>query len=387
MKRIIAIFMLPALLLCSGCSNAGSIYSNYREIEQMQLVRTLGFDRAEDKLRLSIAGGSGSSGSSGSEGSDSPSITRMTAEGDSITSAMEELQDYADREELYYAHTQYLVVGEDCARNMLPVVLAYTQDSRQLRSDMPLFIVKADTAENLVLHCGGKDSDITQALDSIVRDSEKRGDGYPFTSGDIVGALAEYGAALAPAVKVERTKTANESAEDDQVSPIQDGFAILKDDKLVGYIPQEVSRGVNLLMGEIGSGTVTVETKEAGTVSLVFTKGKVELSPIWAENGNLSGIRANIKVSASVEEADEPTKLNHEAVTAQFSALLEDWVEQVLVKMSATGADFLGIGSHLRRQDPSKWDAMPTAWEDVMGQLTFDVQTDCEILRLEELKD
>lgn len=390
MKRIITIMMLPALLLCTGCADSGSIYSNYREVEQMQLIRTLGFDRKKEQIRLSISGGSSSSGSSSQStegGSGSASIIRMTANGDSITDAIEQLQDYTNWEELYYAHAQYFLVGEDCARNTLSVVLAYNQDSRQLRSDMPLFVVKGDTAENLVLHCGGKDSDITEALDSIVRDSEKRGDGHAFTCGDIVAALAEYGAALAPALEVRSSKEVNESADEKQVSPLPAGYAILKEDRLVGFIHPEHSRGVNLLIGESGTGTVTLDAKESGTVALTFTKGKVDLYPIWSDSGELTGIRAKIKVTAYVEEADDPKKLDRQVITDQFSSMLEGWVGKVLQQMSDTGADFLGIGHQLRRKEPQKWDSMPTAWEEAISQLSFDILSDCEILRLEELKD
>ena len=54
--------------------------------------------------------------------------------------------------------------------------------------------------------------------------------------------------------------------------------------------------------------------------------------------------------------------------------------------MADTEADFLGIGNRLRMQDPKKWDAMPKAWAEVIGDLTFDVQAECEIVRTDELR-
>ena len=66
--RIAAVLVLAALL--TGCSG-GSIYSNYRELEQLMVIQTLGFDRTPDGVRLSASSGSDSAGGGGgSKGGD-----------------------------------------------------------------------------------------------------------------------------------------------------------------------------------------------------------------------------------------------------------------------------------------------------------------------------
>ena len=54
MKRCLPLILALSLLL-SGCS--GSIFTNYREIEQMQLIQTLGVDRIGNRLSVSVSGG------------------------------------------------------------------------------------------------------------------------------------------------------------------------------------------------------------------------------------------------------------------------------------------------------------------------------------------
>ena len=68
------------------------------------------------------------------------------------------------------------------------------------------------------------------------------------------------------------------------------------------------------------------------------------------------------------------------------SEQLEQWVENVLQKMSDTEVDFLGIGMQLRMRHPIKWDRAPRSWEEVLGELEFDAQAECIVARAGELQ-
>ena len=89
MKRLIALMTALALVFLPGCGSAGTVYSNYREVEQMLLIRTLGFDGGDNPLTLSVCGG---------EPTSENGVTRMSASGQSITACMNRIQDYTDWE-------------------------------------------------------------------------------------------------------------------------------------------------------------------------------------------------------------------------------------------------------------------------------------------------
>lgn len=382
MKRITALCLGAILLFLSGCSNAGTVYSNYRELEEMELILTMGFDAAGDKLRMSVSGGSTKSGG---KGSPAPA-TRMVTNGNTVTETMESLQDYAVKEELFYAHTQYVLVGEDCAEEKLGHILEHLETAHGVRASVPLFIIREDTAEHLVLQCGGEDTDIAEVLHSIIRDSKRRGDGHPFSCGEIISDLEEYGAALAMTLKTEPTQQAQPDVEENLISPLPDGYAILKNDTIVGYISKEDARGINLLMERPGIGSVTIWDRSCGSISLALTKCKVHLHPIWGQDGSVSGIRAEIDASAYLKEVELPKQMDQASVLKGLERQLEKWVEHVLQKMSDTEADFLGIGRKLRMQSPSDWDHAPKSWDQVIGDLTIQVQAHCSMSQNSELK-
>lgn len=375
MKRFFSLLLSAALLALTGCGSSGTVWSNYRELEQMLLIRTLGVDGGDALLTLSVCGG---------EPTSENGVTRMSAPGRSLTEAMNRIQDYTDWEELFYAHTQYLLVGEDRAMAGVGGILDYVESSQQIHTDIPLFVVRESTAEALVLNCGGEKSDITEALDSLVRDSEKLGDGHTFSCGELVASNGENGAALAAAVTAAPMSDTDPSAPEQQNTPLPAGYAIFKENRLVGFLPQTDARGVNLLLGTMGSGAFPVKAGEQ-TVSVVLEKARVKLSPVWGADGALTGIQAKIRASAFVEETDPSGPPDPSVLAGALEAQLSEWVLHVLQAMAETEADFLGIGNHMRRQDPGAWDAMPVPWAETLGVLSFPVSADCEIVRTDEL--
>ena len=216
MKRI-SLFLLSALLMFStGCAKS-SLFSNYRPIEQLQLVHTIGFDVHPDGLELSICGGE----------KDGQGLIRLSCSGANISQCLGRLQNYSEKSELYYAHTRYVIVGEEYARQGLGDIMQYLESSQQLRSDIPLFVVKGGTAKELVMNAGGKDEGIFHVMEAVIRDCDRQGMGFPFTCGDIGSFSAEYGSALACALTVSHTKDIDPSAEDTECTPIAAGYGVI----------------------------------------------------------------------------------------------------------------------------------------------------------------
>ena len=299
MKRCISLILTLSLLL-SGCS--GSIFTNYREIEQMQLIQTLGVDRIGNRLSVSVSGG---------HSSETTKLNRMTAAGPSMLSAMELLQDYTASEQLYYAHTRYVLLGETVVQDALPELIDYMARSPQLRSDIPVLIVRNGTAGDLVLRCGQEDTDITDALKSIIRDSQRRGDCTIFTLQSLISDVAESKAALLAAVEPRPLTDTEPQAEPEEITPILTGYGILKDTKLAGYLDLEDARGVNYLRNKTGTESITLpQVGQAGQVTLTLTRSRVKTAPVFAADGRITGIHVTVRAAAFVEEMEHPEELD-----------------------------------------------------------------------------
>ena len=140
-RRALAL-LLAAGMLCSGCST-GAISSNYRPVEDLALIQTIGVDRAPEGVCLSAATG---------KACENEAPKRMTQSGVSMLAALDQLQDRTPSAELFYAQTSYLLLGEEAAAaGGLAPLLDFIARDPDMRLSAPLFIVRGGTAQQAVM--------------------------------------------------------------------------------------------------------------------------------------------------------------------------------------------------------------------------------------------
>ena len=369
MKRISLLFLCLSLLFSTGCAKS-SLFSNYRPIEQLKLVHVIGFDAHEDGLELSICGGEQSE-----EGQE---LVRLSCTGKNISDCLGKLQNYSEKSELYYAHTRYVIVGEDYARQGLGDVMQYLESSEQLRSDIPLFVVKGGKAKDPVMNSGGKKEGIHDVLEAVIRDCDRQGMGFPFTCGDIGSFSAEYGSALACALTLASTKDTDPQAEEDEVTPIAAGYGVIDYGTLTAFLSTEASRAVNFLIGELGTGAVTIQA-EGQPVSLRFTKSKNNLSPIFGEAGTMTELKTTLQLEAEPMESEQEHPIDMSKLEAALSHTVSGWVNELFLAMRSTKCDFLGLGARIAIAHPKEMTNAPIPWTEQLDTLTMSADVQCTI--------
>lgn len=345
MKKTIALALAGALLL-SGCGRTGgSMYSNYREVEHLQPVQAMGMDSAEAGLRLSVSCAKTSQQSSG---------LVISREGGNILGCLSSLQNYASDQELYYAHTQYLLLGEDYAREKAQEALDFVARDSQLQLGLSLFAVRGEAAE-LITGPGGESYEISRALSSIQRDTKERGLSHVFSCRETIRALAESGAALVCALSAADTKDSVFLTEGG-LTAVPVGYGILKDGLLVDWLEPDISQAANLIMGHMGSAGPSLPDGEGGALSFEYSRGEVKIRPVGE-----GALRLEAKITATLAEPDTATEhiTDSELLSRLEEALakdMEEKMEKVLALSKSLEADFLGLGSYLP-QKPEDWPA------------------------------
>ena len=196
MHRAQTLALLLAGLLCSGCAS-GAISSNYRPVEDLMLIQTIGVDRAAEGVCLSA--------STGRAGKNEPP-QRMTQTGETVLAALDRLQDRTPNAELFYAQTSYLLLGEEAAAaDGLTPLLDFIARDPDMRLSAPLFIVRGGTAQQAVMETGDDKTDVTEALAALEKDITLDGTSHAYSCTDIARALAGSGCAVVGAVACVRT--------------------------------------------------------------------------------------------------------------------------------------------------------------------------------------
>lgn len=374
-KRLTALMLLPALLLV-GCGGRGSIYSSYREIEHLLPVQTLGLDRSPQGLRLSV------SFAQSGQGSDPGIISR---EGGSISQAMNSLQDYSAAGQLYYSHTQNVLLGEDYARQGLSPLLDYLARDGRMRLGVQLFVVRGGSAAELVTGPGEGSYDISGALSALSRDSKTQGSCPPFTCRETIRSLSESGAALVCAVAQADTSGSVFLAPESSTARAS-GYAIIKDGALADFMDAELCPAASLLLGRAGTAAPELELADGCRVSLSMDSARARIEPLWTEQDGCVRIRISAELSAGGAELHGGGRVTDRESLEQLERLLEQDTEEKLRRVLelAVGldADFLGLMAHLRQSDAKKADALPEDW---LRRAEFLISVEARLLDLGDM--
>ena len=237
--------LLAAGLLCSGCAS-GAISSNYRPVEDLMLIQTIGVDRAPEGVCLSA--------STGRAGENKPP-QRMTQTGETVLAALDRLQDRTPNAELFYAQTSYLLLGEEAAAaGELTPLLDFIARNPDMRLSAPLFLVRGAAAQQAVMDTGDDRTDVTEALTALQKDTALSGAGHAFSCADIARALAGSGCAAVGAVACVRTP----ESEGGKLALAPAGYAIFRGGDYLGCIAPETARGASMLLGVVNNGDIAV---------------------------------------------------------------------------------------------------------------------------------
>ena len=367
MKRIqqLSCLLLLLMLLLTGCSSAGGVYSNYRDIEKLQLVQTIGLDFDDDGVTLSISSGNSPK---------NPSPTVISCHAPSISSAMDKIQNYTAKEEFFYAHTRYVIIGESTAEKVLEDIIDYIERAPQMRMDIGLFVLKDAKAYDLMKEATNSEYELTEVLASLERELQVVGDGDVFTCAEVAQSLSTSGSALISAISMASTEDKVFSTSDTKIA-LPAGYAFVKDGTLLGFLNSKVSVGVNVLQEKIGHSYFNLKDRDGNPVTVQLSTASTTFSPVWAGDGSLDSISISVDATASVVELTIDANLYDEAyltdLDKKLSLSLFDRIHSVLRASQVYGADFLELGKRIRLKDPVHFDKMPTEWKDVLPELTF----------------
>lgn len=366
-KFIAALCALSLMLTASGCSG-GSIYSNYRDIAELLVIQTLGFDLSDAGVRLSVS----AEGSTGA-GKDNEGKTpvRLSVDAQSMTEAQDVLQHYSGGLRLFFGHTAYIVLGENVLNTDTAQFFDCIERDAAFRLCIPVFAASGSASE-LVMGAGADEHDATRLMRAVTENLRLRGDAHIFTAAEIVSALDSNGAALICAVKAVPADTIDPDAAEGEMAIVPDGYTIINNNKAAGHIPMELARGVSLILNEAGSMPVVV-----GNATLQIDRSSCELEPVFGDG--LEGVAININISASLAEARgdfDPGEL-----TREFEAEARSWVEDVLELQKSSACDFLHLGSALEIRHPQRLRGASENFALISPGLDFTVRVTADLDR------
>ena len=311
MKRCLTIITICVFsLFLGGCTLFPSVL---RGMEALAVVQALGADREGDGVRLSMVTAADSSRGEGP--------VRMSGSGSTISAAAEDAAAHASEERIFCAHTGYLLVGEESAREDVERLLRYVCRSRELRMDLPLLIVRGASAEEALLQSGAGRVGAAELLDALAVSAPARLGGELPSVAHIAGRLALGRCAFAAAI--ECTPSSEREGEERPLTLAPAGLAVLSDGKLAAFLDEDEAVGVDLLCGARGVHEFGLSDRAGRRVTLKTAPGRTELRPVRGESGAVEALELTIRLTASVAEFDGEATLSDADCADELAAQLE----------------------------------------------------------------
>ena len=349
LSRLIAAAL--ALSLLSGCSLGRGVYSNYRPLEELRLVETFGLDLDGDGLLLSASALPDASGGA-----------VLSARAAALAPGLEALQDRAVRGQVFFAHTQYLVLGQSYAEAGVGGLFDYVERDIHTRMGTGLFVVRDGTAASLVTGAGA-DWDVSGVLASVRRETAARGDSHVFDLRETAVELSEYGAALVCALRIVSSSGGVYDVQPG-LAAVPAGFGVLKDGRLIGFLDESEALAASLLRGTLGAVPVLLPDGSGGAVTVEVRCARPELRCSRTADGKLLleiAAKPEAVIAAADGGADVTDASALEAMTAALNARVRDAIAHTVSRAQAMDADFPAFGRALRCSgvDPA---ALPPDW-------------------------
>ncbi|NOU76702.1 Ger(x)C family spore germination protein [Paenibacillus sp. LMG 31458] len=388
-KQGILIILTTLSLLLTGC------WSRV-EVNDIAIVTAVAIDKLSDgnirialqvpiPMRLGPIGASGGGGGGGNE------MTLLVSEaGETVLDAYRRLQKKVSRR-IFFSQNRVLIIGEKAARDGVFPILDYFSRGRGARLRGLILFSKGEAAPLLKL---------TPKLErynaEVIREEENERVGLRIMQKDFIDMLTTEGISPVAArveerpeeIKGEQYSLRNMPSDKERLTPAIVGAAVFHQDKLVGWMNDEETRGILWLRNELKTAIITVnipKEKGGGKISAMLIREKTKVKPILM--GNKVKMEVNIHAENEIHENGSKLDLGDPKVLEYVQTLLEkDVKERIQLALHKAqkqlNCDIFGFGNAVYRTYPKVWKKQfKNRWDDVFPNLEVKINPHVTVVR------
>lgn len=406
---IILLLIIPLLLM--GCWNR-------REVNDLNLVTAIGIDRmlAEGKPRYLVTLHTLNSIQS-RRGTDSGGLQFSTAtpggilsmEGDTVYDAIRNFTLRSSRQ-MFLAHTQVLIIGEETAREGINQILDICLRHRDIRMRTWVVVCEGTAQEALQAH-SDIEAELSVEIDKLLTKNQPRTD--KTVAADIrktAHALFTPGLELSvsnmklfapPEMSFSTGKETGHGTtpggnslvegSDGQAGEMPpqkksfalSGAAVFQGDRMVGRFNEEETQGLLFITGQARSGIIPFAFEASDiNASFLYLKIKSRLKPVVNEDGSLR-FEIDLKGDGElVEQNNAVIDFSRENLKAAEKLINQEVERRCLLAIARAqelNTDLFGFGEKLHQTKPEVWKEVQGQWGEVFPTVSVRVITDMKI--------
>ena len=383
MKRILVAVILCTLLL-TGCWDR-------RELNDIGIVVAMGLDKDNmtgDIIVTFQMVRPGALKKDGGGESTSP-VEIITTQGSTVAEAVNNISKQFDRV-AFFAHVKVLVISEQLAKEGLLPILDFFIRNSTMRNLVWLIIAKDGNAKELLTINHGIENVQATYLDNIIKN---KGENSEVSTSDLLtylkGITSESNPISGVMKVVEHPTMPTKEKKDVTTQGIElSGTAVFKKDKLVGYLDNIETRGLNWVTGKVKTTIINIPSpnEKDKLIAIAITKASSKITPEMRD-GKITFI-IDVKVEGDIaEQQDNGNYFKYLDSFATLEQIQKDMIEKEIkttidIVQTKLDSDILGFGSTYSKKYPQEWKDIKDDWDTIFPTVSYEVKVDARLRNL-----
>jgi len=292
------------------------------------------------------------------------------------------------------SHLEYVLIGENTAKENLAYFIDYYSRSTSMRLSVKAFITKDMTSEDFIEKVMSSEIDADARLHGLVNDRSQLSSLTKKNLKDVMQIFySENKTGLIPALAVQESPIKNpdnkgntDDKDDDESGEDYTfefyGLGIIKDGKLIDYLPRQLVRSYLILTGTLK--TTDIEVKSEHDDLFVFTvkNSSNKISFEFNEIGKPKKVIFDINIDTEFDETTSNSGINNLFDLNKLqSDKIKAEIKEIIEISKNTNADFLNIGESLSVRHPNKWHVIKNDWHDIFKDIDYEINVNAKTKR------
>jgi len=298
---------------------------------------------------------------------------------DTMSRTTEKIQSLTNKS-LSDSHLEYILIGENTAKENLDYLIDYYSRSQTVRLDVKAFIIKDMTSEDFIEKVLTSKINADARLDGLANNKNQISSMTNINLKDIMQIFySKDKTGFIPVLAIKESPVKDENKEKKYTFEFY-GLGILKDGKLTEYLPYSLVR-IYLILTKTLKMTdieITDENDEYNNLYVFsITDSKKKISFEFDEFNIPEKIIFNINIDTNFKETTSKNKkLTNEDINKLNelqSDKIKSEIEEIIEISKKINVDFLNIGEILSVQHPYKWQNIKDDWQNIFTNLDYEI--------------
>lgn len=385
-KVVVLVVVITLLASVSGCWNR-------REMSELAIAIGLAIDKSAEGVRVTVqVVDPGEVSTKQGGGGDGAPVTSYSSSGKTLFQAIRKLTKENPRK-TYFSHLKVLVVSEELARDGLREFLDLVSRDQEFRTDFVLLVAENQQAEDILKILTGMEKlPMNKVLESLKTSSKVWAPTVSVQFDEFLADLLREGKhPVASGIRIVGDKRnggnkKNLERIDPKTKLMLTRVAVFKNDRLVGWLTEEESKGYNYAVGHVRStiGVIACPNKKGNVdVEIIKTNSKIKMKTQKGRPTIEISIEEEVNLGASNCQMDLLDLKNIQWVEKKLEERTRLYVSEAISTVQHKyRSDIFGFGRKIRQTDPDLWRQVKPNWEREFAKIPVQVKVKVEIRRI-----